>query len=243
MVDSAEPKLLLELGQLMLHCLRPVGVGQLQHHAPRKLAAGPLKDPQLDQLVDRGDSRLHVLGPLLGPLQRSAQALQLVRDAPEGLLDLYLGLGGAVACRDDLLPSEEGVDLACHALVDQRQSLLLSLQLVYVPFQGLELLDRRLAERQSMAGMVLAAGEEGAPCLLLEARKLAPRLGGLRLELLPGAGDVGPRTTHGCQQLALSVVRYYEDVARVLRRREQGLQPHLQCKRESAQYAVHRVCT
>ena len=81
------------------------------------------------ELGDRIGARLHVLGLVLGALDREPEVGHLLAHAVGGLTDADLRLGGGVLRLDDLLLGAERLDLGPQLLLVLRELLLLRLEL------------------------------------------------------------------------------------------------------------------
>src|SRR5262249_48196765 len=122
----------------------------------RLVRAELLEIARLDQLVHRGRARLHLLGLVLGALNREARALHLAADAGRGLADTNLGLRGRVLRLDHFLLGAELLAPRLELLLVVDEPDLLVLELLDLSVEVLELLlDPRLA-LQRLAGEILA---------------------------------------------------------------------------------------
>src|SRR5205085_7848228 len=148
------------------------------------------------ELVDRARARLHLLGLVLGALDREARVGHLLADPGRRLADPHLGLGGRVLRLDDLLLRSEGLDLRLELLLASDELLLLRLELLHLLVEPLELLlDGRLP-LERLSGEILASGRERLARLRLELDHALLELLRLHLDALLRRDDVSDAPLH-----------------------------------------------
>jgi len=184
----------------------------------------------LDELVDRGRARLHLVGLVLGTLNRESGVLHRAADPRRGLADSHLSLGGRVLGLDHFLLRAELLHPRGELLLGGDELLLLLLERLHLPVEVLELLLDAGFPLERLTGEILPARRQRLTRLAVELDQVLLQL--LRLELQPllGRDDVGDAPLDVLQALQLALVGVVERFARILgspqERREFRLDDH-----------------